>query len=94
MSLEDPDSDPHPQLLAYTVNTADWAISTIWYPRIFKDINTPEKNSLFFIYFSALPTEEQDNYFLLCDVLPEDRILREELQKQKLVRIYSMNSAL
>ncbi|KAB0405226.1 hypothetical protein E2I00_013048 [Balaenoptera physalus] len=29
-------------------------------------------------------TKEQDNYFLLCDVLPEDRILREELQKQRL----------
>ena len=39
------------------------------------------------MYSSALSTEEQDNYYLLCDVLPEDRILREELQKQKLVRI-------
>ncbi|MEJ1286458.1 hypothetical protein NN561_017466 [Cricetulus griseus] len=36
---------------------------------------------------STAPFEEQDNYFLLCDVLPEDRILREELQKQRLVRI-------
>uniref|UniRef100_A0A8B9W609 Zinc finger protein 277 n=1 Tax=Bos mutus grunniens TaxID=30521 RepID=A0A8B9W609_BOSMU len=33
------------------------------------------------------PSEEQDNYFLLCDVLPEDRILREELQKQRLKEI-------
>ncbi|XP_054427345.1 zinc finger protein 277 [Pteronotus mesoamericanus] len=33
---------------------------------------------------STAPLEEQDNYFLLCDVLPEDRVLREELQKQKL----------
>eukprot|EP00069_Balaena_mysticetus_P006178 bmy_18427T0 len=33
---------------------------------------------------STAPFEEQDNYFLLCDVLPEDRILREELQKQRL----------
>ncbi|XP_016053782.1 PREDICTED: zinc finger protein 277 [Miniopterus natalensis] len=33
---------------------------------------------------STAPPEEQDNYFLLCDVLPEDRVLREELQKQKL----------
>ncbi|XP_020840301.1 zinc finger protein 277 isoform X1 [Phascolarctos cinereus] len=33
------------------------------------------------------PFEEQDNYFLLCDVLPEDRVLREELQKQRLKEI-------
>ncbi|XP_044278971.1 zinc finger protein 277 isoform X3 [Varanus komodoensis] len=31
----------------------------------------------------ALP-EDQDNYFLLCDALPEDRTLRENLQQQKL----------
>nr|XP_044991484.1 zinc finger protein 277 isoform X2 [Jaculus jaculus] len=36
---------------------------------------------------STAPAEEQDNYFLLCDVLPEDRILREELQKQRLKEI-------
>ncbi|XP_047416780.1 zinc finger protein 277 isoform X1 [Sciurus carolinensis] len=36
---------------------------------------------------STAPLEEQDNYFLLCDVLPEDRILREELQKQRLKEI-------
>lgn len=33
-----------------------------------------------------LLTEEQDNYFLLCDVLPEDRLLREQLQQKRLVR--------
>ncbi|XP_004702638.1 zinc finger protein 277 isoform X1 [Echinops telfairi] len=36
---------------------------------------------------STGPLEEQDNYFLLCDVLPEDRLLREELQKQRLKEI-------
>ncbi|XP_029397046.1 zinc finger protein 277 isoform X2 [Mus pahari] len=36
---------------------------------------------------STAPFEEQDNYYLLCDVLPEDRILREELQKQKLKEV-------
>ncbi|XP_010585660.1 zinc finger protein 277 isoform X2 [Loxodonta africana] len=36
---------------------------------------------------SRAPPEEQDNYFLLCDVLPEDRFLREELQKQRLKEI-------
>ncbi|KAM9216773.1 zinc finger protein 277 isoform 1-T1 [Dugong dugon] len=36
---------------------------------------------------STAPPEEQDNYFLLCDVLPEDRLLREELQKQRLKEI-------
>ncbi|KAM6152916.1 zinc finger protein 277 [Erethizon dorsatum] len=36
---------------------------------------------------STAPFEEQDNYFLLCDVLSEDRILREELQKQRLKEI-------
>lgn len=44
-------------------------------------------NTYLLIYFPNLSTEEQDNYFLLCDVLPEDRILREELQKQRLVSI-------
>lgn len=34
-------------------------------------------------------TEEQDNYFLLCDVLPEDRLLREQLQQKRLVRNYT-----
>ncbi|KAL8221316.1 UNVERIFIED_CONTAM: hypothetical protein K2H54_065610 [Gekko kuhli] len=33
---------------------------------------------------SKAPLEEQDNYFLLCDALPEDRTLREKLQQQKL----------
>ncbi|KAM6203157.1 zinc finger protein 277 [Rhynchocyon petersi] len=36
---------------------------------------------------STAPPEEQDNYFLLCDVLPEDRLLREELQKKRLTEI-------
>ncbi|XP_021109831.1 zinc finger protein 277 isoform X2 [Heterocephalus glaber] len=36
---------------------------------------------------STAPFEEQENYLLLCDVLPEDRILREELQKQRLKEI-------
>lgn len=31
-------------------------------------------------------TEKQENYFLLCDVLPEDLVLREMLQKKRLVR--------
>ncbi|XP_039177654.1 zinc finger protein 277 isoform X4 [Crotalus tigris] len=29
-------------------------------------------------------TEDQDDYFLLCDALPEDRELREKLQQQRL----------
>ncbi|XP_051482531.1 zinc finger protein 277 isoform X2 [Apus apus] len=33
------------------------------------------------------PLEEQDNYFLLCDVLPEDRLLREQLQQKRLREI-------
>uniref|UniRef100_A0A8D0GQC4 Zinc finger protein 277 n=1 Tax=Sphenodon punctatus TaxID=8508 RepID=A0A8D0GQC4_SPHPU len=36
---------------------------------------------------SEAPLEEQDNYFLLCDVLPEDRVLREQLQQKKLKEI-------
>nr|XP_033814251.1 zinc finger protein 277 isoform X2 [Geotrypetes seraphini] len=36
---------------------------------------------------SEAPVEKQDNYFLLCDVLPEDRVLREELQQQRLKEI-------
>uniref|UniRef100_A0A8V0XAA3 Zinc finger protein 277 n=1 Tax=Gallus gallus TaxID=9031 RepID=A0A8V0XAA3_CHICK len=38
---------------------------------------------------SEAPLEEQDNYFLLCDVLPEDRLLREQLQQKRLVRNYT-----
>uniref|UniRef100_A0A3B5PTD7 Zinc finger protein 277 n=1 Tax=Xiphophorus maculatus TaxID=8083 RepID=A0A3B5PTD7_XIPMA len=36
---------------------------------------------------STGPVEKQEDYFLLCDVLPEDRILRERLQQKRLVRI-------
>ncbi|KAM6384707.1 zinc finger protein 277 isoform 1-T1 [Alca torda] len=36
---------------------------------------------------SEAPLEEQDNYFLLCDVLPEDRLLREQLQQKRLREI-------
>ncbi|XP_056907001.1 zinc finger protein 277 isoform X1 [Takifugu flavidus] len=31
------------------------------------------------------PIEKQENYFLLCDVLPEDLILRERLQQKRLL---------
>ncbi|KAG8142906.1 putative Zinc finger protein, partial [Naja naja] len=33
---------------------------------------------------SEAALEDQDNYFLLCDALPEDRELREKLQQQRL----------
>uniref|UniRef100_A0A3P8YLH9 C2H2-type domain-containing protein n=1 Tax=Esox lucius TaxID=8010 RepID=A0A3P8YLH9_ESOLU len=33
------------------------------------------------------PVEKQEHYFLLCDVLPEDRVLREELQQKRLEEI-------
>ncbi|KAL4640712.1 zinc finger protein 277 [Arapaima gigas] len=33
------------------------------------------------------PVEKQEQYFLLCDVLPEDRILREQLQQRRLEEI-------
>ncbi|XP_068132607.1 zinc finger protein 277 isoform X2 [Hyperolius riggenbachi] len=33
---------------------------------------------------SEAPEDQQENYFLLCDVLPEDRVLREELQQERL----------
>ncbi|XP_009976394.1 PREDICTED: zinc finger protein 277-like [Tauraco erythrolophus] len=36
---------------------------------------------------SEAPLEEQDNYFLLCDALPEDRLLREQLQQKRLREI-------
>ncbi|RMC10115.1 hypothetical protein DUI87_12913 [Hirundo rustica rustica] len=38
---------------------------------------------------SKAPLEEQDNYFLLCDVLPEDRLLREQLQQKRLAKLNS-----
>lgn len=36
---------------------------------------------------SEASLEEQENYYLLCDVLPEDRILREQLQQKRLKEI-------
>ncbi|XP_076877746.1 zinc finger protein 277 [Brachyhypopomus gauderio] len=33
------------------------------------------------------PTELQEDYFLLCDVLPEDRLLREQLQQIRLEEV-------
>lgn len=36
---------------------------------------------------SQAPEDQQENYFLLCDVLPEDRILREELQQERLKKM-------
>ncbi|XP_043944612.1 zinc finger protein 277 isoform X2 [Protopterus annectens] len=33
------------------------------------------------------PIEEQEHYFLLCDALPEDRILREQLQQKRLENV-------
>uniref|UniRef100_A0A3Q1G6D6 Zinc finger protein 277 n=1 Tax=Acanthochromis polyacanthus TaxID=80966 RepID=A0A3Q1G6D6_9TELE len=36
---------------------------------------------------STGPVEKQENYFLLCDVLPEDQILREKLQQKRLEEV-------
>lgn len=36
---------------------------------------------------STGPLEKQEDYFLLCDVLPEDRILREKLQQKRLEEV-------
>ncbi|XP_030622368.1 zinc finger protein 277 [Chanos chanos] len=33
------------------------------------------------------PVEEQDHFFLLCDALPEDRVLREQLQQKRLEEV-------
>ncbi|KAG7235910.1 hypothetical protein INR49_001890 [Caranx melampygus] len=42
---------------------------------------------------STGPVEKQEDYFLLCDVLPEDRVLREKLQQKRLVRTRDGGSA-
>ncbi|KAK5901571.1 hypothetical protein CesoFtcFv8_006926 [Champsocephalus esox] len=36
---------------------------------------------------STGPIEKQEDYFLLCDVLPEDRVLREKLQQKRLEEV-------
>ncbi|XP_004069426.1 zinc finger protein 277 [Oryzias latipes] len=36
---------------------------------------------------SAGPADKQEEYFLLCDVLPEDRTLREKLQQKRLEEV-------
>ncbi|XP_054632693.1 zinc finger protein 277 [Dunckerocampus dactyliophorus] len=36
---------------------------------------------------STGPVEQQEHYFLLCDVLPEDRTLREKLQQKRLEEV-------
>lgn len=33
------------------------------------------------------PVDQQEHYFLLCDALPEDRILREQLQQRRLEEV-------
>ncbi|KAJ0029020.1 hypothetical protein NQD34_004017 [Periophthalmus magnuspinnatus] len=33
------------------------------------------------------PVEKQEHYYLLCDVLPEDRVLREKLQQKRLEEV-------
>ncbi|KAK7891250.1 hypothetical protein WMY93_023213 [Mugilogobius chulae] len=33
------------------------------------------------------PAEKQEEYYLLCDVLPEDRVLREKLQQKRLEEV-------
>ncbi|MED6282208.1 hypothetical protein CHARACLAT_029602 [Characodon lateralis] len=43
---------------------------------------------------STGPVETQENYFLLCDVLPEDRLLRERLQQKRLVLACWLRSSL
>lgn len=36
---------------------------------------------------STGPVEKQEDYYLLCDVLPEDRVLREKLQQERLEEV-------
>lgn len=36
---------------------------------------------------STGPVEKQEDYYLLCDVLPEDRVLREKLQQKRLEEV-------
>ncbi|XP_037622305.1 zinc finger protein 277 [Sebastes umbrosus] len=36
---------------------------------------------------STGPVEKQEDYFLMCDVLPEDRVLRENLQQKRLEEV-------
>ncbi|XP_068170125.1 zinc finger protein 277 [Antennarius striatus] len=42
---------------------------------------------------STGPVEKQEDYFLLCDVLPEDRILRERLQQRRLEEVLEQQQA-
>uniref|UniRef100_A0A3Q3XEH7 C2H2-type domain-containing protein n=1 Tax=Mola mola TaxID=94237 RepID=A0A3Q3XEH7_MOLML len=42
---------------------------------------------------STGPAEKQENYFLLCDVLPEDRVLRERLQQKRLEEVLEQQQA-
>uniref|UniRef100_A0A671U1J3 Zinc finger protein 277 n=1 Tax=Sparus aurata TaxID=8175 RepID=A0A671U1J3_SPAAU len=42
---------------------------------------------------STGPVEKQEDYFLLCDVLPEDRILRERLQQKRLEEVLEQQQA-
>ncbi|XP_068595642.1 zinc finger protein 277 [Brachionichthys hirsutus] len=39
------------------------------------------------------PIEKQEDYFLLCDVLPEDRLLRERLQQRRLEDVLEQQQA-
>uniref|UniRef100_A0A672JKM7 Zinc finger protein 277 n=1 Tax=Salarias fasciatus TaxID=181472 RepID=A0A672JKM7_SALFA len=41
---------------------------------------------------STGPVEKQEEYFLLCDVLPEDRLFREKLQQKRLEEVLEQQS--
>ena len=51
---------------------------------IYKKLNGSQKKHVLLISFTS---GEQEEFFMLCDVLPEDKELRQFLQKDKLVNI-------
>ncbi|KAF6087192.1 zinc finger protein 277 [Phyllostomus discolor] len=73
----------HKMVIADVKLVADFRRYILYWRKRFSEQPTTDFCSVIRINSTA-PLEEQDNYFLLCDVLPEDRVLREELQKQKL----------
>ncbi|XP_054582216.1 zinc finger protein 277 isoform X3 [Eptesicus fuscus] len=73
----------HKLVIADVRLVADFRRYVLYWRRRFREQPVTDFCSVIRIN-SAAPLEEQDSYFLLCDVLPEDRVLREELQAQRL----------
>ncbi|TRY54858.1 hypothetical protein DNTS_001812 [Danionella cerebrum] len=74
----------HKLVIADVKLIADFPRYMMYWKRRFKDQPLTDFCSVIKTN-SEGPIEQQEDYFLLCDILPEDRVLREQLQQRRLV---------